>query len=136
MCLCVYLVSRVCALCLYARGLEAVEGINNGEMPCSQFFTPFICVSFYFFPFLFICMSLFPSIFFCTISAFSLYGECVCVCVFSSHSFWASSSLDLPAVVTQAEGYTGFLIHLSAVGTLIFLARRIQPFLDLVDREV
>ena len=31
---------------------------------------------------------------------------------------------------------TGFLIHLSAVHVLIFLARRIQPFLSLVDREV
>ena len=58
-------------------------------------------------------------------------------CVFSSHSFWTSSSLDVPAGVTQEEGHTGFLIHLlSAVRALIFLARRIQPFLSLVDREV
>ena len=64
----------------------------------------------------------------------------VCVCVFSSHSFWTSSSLDVPAGVTQEEGHTGFLIDLlSAVHALIylfFLARRIQPFLSLVDREV
>ena len=61
---------------------------------------------------------------------------CVCV-VFSSHSFWTSSSLDVPAGVTQEEGHTGFLTHLlSAVRALIFLARRIQPFLSLVDREV
>ena len=61
----------------------------------------------------------------------------VCVCVFSSHSFWTSSSLDVPAGVTQEEGHTGFLIHLlSAVRALILLARRIQPFLSLVDREV
>ena len=61
----------------------------------------------------------------------------VCVCVFSSHSFWTSSSLDVPTGVTQEEGHTGFLIHLlSAVRTLVFLARRIQPFLSLVDREV
>ena len=47
------------------------------------------------------------------------------VCV-SSHSFWTSSSLDVPAEVTQEEGHTGFLIHLpSAVRALIFLARRI-----------
>ena len=61
-----------------------------------------------------------------------------CVCVFSSHSFWTSSSLDVPAGVTQEEGHTGFLIHLvSAVRALIFIARRIQPlFLSLVDREV
>ena len=61
---------------------------------------------------------------------------CVC-CVFSSNSFWTSSSLDVPAGVTQEEDHTGFLIHLlSAVRALIFLARRIQPFLSLVDREV
>ena len=34
-------------------------------------------------------------------------------------------------------GHTGFLIHLpSAMLALIFFARRIQPFLSLVDREV
>ena len=52
-------------------------------------------------------------------------------------SFWTSSSLDVPAGVTQEEGHTGFFIQLpSAVRALIFLARRIQPFLSLVDREV
>ena len=57
------------------------------------------------------------------------------VCVFSSHPFW--TSMDVPAEVTQEEGHTGFLIHLpSAVRALIFVARRIQPFLSLVDREV
>ena len=61
-----------------------------------------------------------------------------CVCVFSSHLFWTSSSLDVPAGVIQEEGHTGFLIHLlSAVHDSIFLARRIQPsFRSLVDREV
>ena len=54
--------------------------------------------------------------------------------VFSSHLFWTSSLLDVPAGVTQEEGHTGFLIQLlSAVRALIFLARRIQPFLSLVD---
>ena len=64
--------------------------------------------------------------------------EDVCVCVvFSSHLFWTSSSLDVPAGVTQEEGHTGFLIPLpSAVRALIFLARRIQPFLSLVELEV
>ena len=40
--------------------------------------------------------------------------------------------------LTQDEGHTGFLVHLlsSAVHAFIFLARRIQPFLSLVDREV
>ena len=57
--------------------------------------------------------------------------------MFSSHSFWTSNSLDVPAGVTQEEGHTGFLIHLlSAVRALTFLARRIQPFLSLVNREV
>ena len=61
----------------------------------------------------------------------------LCVCVFSSHPFWTSSSLDVPAGVTQEEGHTRFLIHLpSAVRALIFVAKRIQPFLSLVDREV
>ena len=61
----------------------------------------------------------------------------MCVVCVSSHSFWTSSSLDVPAGVTQEEGPTGFLIHLlSAVRALIFLARRIQPLLSLVDREV
>ena len=60
----------------------------------------------------------------------------VCVCVFflpihSGHQAF----LDIPAGVTLEEGHTGFFIH-SAVRTLIFLARRIQPFLSLVDREV
>ena len=45
--------------------------------------------------------------------------------------------VDVPAGVTQEEGPTGFLIHLpSAVLPFIFLARRIQPSLFLVDREV
>ena len=35
----------------------------------------------------------------------------LCVYVFfSSHSFWTSSSLDVPAGVTQEEGHTGFFI--------------------------
>ena len=60
-----------------------------------------------------------------------------CVCVFSSHSLWTSGLLDVPAGVTQEEGHTEFLIHLlSAVRASIFLARRIQPFLSLVDCEV
>ena len=57
--------------------------------------------------------------------------------VFSSHPFWTSSSLDVPAGVTQEEGHTGFLIHLpSAVRALVFVARRIQPFLSLVDGNI
>ena len=44
--------------------------------------------------------------------------------------------MDVPAGVTQEEGYTGFLHLPSAVLAFIFLARKIQPFLSLVDREV
>ena len=45
--------------------------------------------------------------------------------------------MDVPAGVTQEEGHTGFLIHLlSAVRALIFLARRIQQLISLVDCEV
>ena len=45
--------------------------------------------------------------------------------------------MDVPAGVTQERGHTGFFTHLlSAVRALIFLARRIHPFLFLVDREV
>ena len=67
-----------------------------------------------------------------TVYFFSIYFMCF---VFSSLSFW--TSMDVPAGVTQEEGNTGFSIHLlSAVLALIFLARRIQPFLSLVDREV
>ena len=45
--------------------------------------------------------------------------------------------VDVPAGVTQEEGHTGIVIHLpSAVLAIIFLARRVQPFLSLIDREV
>ena len=40
---------------------------------------------------------------------FSKFTTAGCVCVFSSHSFWTSSSLDVPAGVTQEEGHT--LLH-------------------------
>ena len=61
----------------------------------------------------------------------------MCVCVFCSHLFWTSSSLDVPAGVTQEESHTGLLIRLpSVMRALTFLARRIQPFLSLFDREV
>ena len=64
-------------------------------------------------------------------------AACCVLSVFSSHSFWTSNSLDVPAGVTQEEGHAGFLIHLlSAVRALIFLARKNPPFLSLVDREV
>ena len=73
------------------------------------------------------------------IQALDFQDVCVfvcCVCVFFPFI------LDIKFVgrtsrVTQEEGHIGFLIHLlSAVRALISLARRIQPFLSLVDREV
>ena len=45
------------------------------------------------------------------------------VCVFSSHLFWTSSSLDVPAGVTQEEGHTGFLIHLPPAVHAFILSR-------------
>ena len=61
----------------------------------------------------------------------------VCVCVFFPFILDIKFIMNVPAGVTQEEGHTGFLIHLlSAVRALIFLGRRIQPFLSLVDREV
>ena len=44
--------------------------------------------------------------------------------------------MDAPAGVTQEEGHIGFLYLLSGVLTLTLIARRIQPSLFLVDREV
>ena len=59
------------------------------------------------------------------------------VCVFSSHDIKFVGCGRTSRGHTQEEGHTGFLIHLpSAVRALIFLARRIQPFLSLADRGV
>ena len=44
--------------------------------------------------------------------------------------------VDEPAEVAQEEGHKGFLHLPSAVLALIFIARRIQPPLSLVDCEV
>ena len=58
-------------------------------------------------------------------------NSCVCVCIFFRFI------LDVKFVGNTSRGHTGFLIHLpSAVRAFIFLARRIQPFLSLVGREV
>ena len=61
----------------------------------------------------------------------------MCVCVVIPFILDVRLLVDVPAGVTQEEGHTEF-VHLpsSAVLALIFLARRIQPFLSLVDREV
>ena len=44
--------------------------------------------------------------------------------------------VDSPAGATQEEGHTGFLHLPSVVLALTLIARRIQPSLSLVDREV
>ena len=55
----------------------------------------------------------------------------VCVCVLFPFI------VDVKFVGTTSRGHTGFLIHLtSAVRASIFLAKRIQQFLSLVNREV
>ena len=63
---------------------------------------------------------------------------CVCVCFFFVPFILDIRLLvDVPADVTQEERHTGLLIHFpSAVLALTFLARRVRPFLSLVDREV
>ena len=59
----------------------------------------------------------------------------VCVCFLPIQS--GHKKTYQPGSHRRKVGHTGFLIHLlSAVHALIFLARRIQPFLSLVDREV
>ena len=60
---------------------------------------------------------------------------CLCVCVFFPFIL-DIKFVDVPVGVTQEEGHTGFLHLPSAVRPLISLARRIQPFLSLVGREV
>ena len=59
----------------------------------------------------------------------------MCVCVFITFTLDVKF-VGVPAGVTQEEGHKGFLRLPFAVLTLIFLARRIQPFFSLVDREV
>ena len=59
----------------------------------------------------------------------------VCVCVVIPFILDVRL-VDAPAEVTQEEGHTGFLHLPSAALALIFIARRIQPPLSLVDCEV
>ena len=59
---------------------------------------------------------------------------CVCVCVIIP-LILDVRFVDVPAWATQEEGHKGFLHLHSAVLALIFLARRIQPFLSLVNRR-
>ena len=59
----------------------------------------------------------------------------VCVCVIIPFILYVRL-VNVPAGVTQAESHTGFLHLPSAVIALIFLARTIQLFLSLADREI
>ena len=47
----------------------------------------------------------------------------MCFCVFSSHPFWTSSSLDVPAGVTQEKGHTGFFHPPSFCGACLDFCR-------------
>ena len=60
----------------------------------------------------------------------------MCVCVDIPFLLDVRFADVIPVGVTQEEGHTGFLHPPSAVLALIFIARRIQSFLSLVDREV
>ena len=64
-----------------------------------------------------------------------LLVDSVCVCATIPFSL-DLRHVDAPAGVTQEEGHIGFLNLPSAVLALIFITRRIQPSLSLVDREV
>ena len=83
-----------------------------------------------------------PAFYFVLFSLFSrpragLATVCVCVCVCVAIPFILDVRfVDVPVEVTQEESHAGFLHLPSAVLALIFLPRRIQPFLSLVDREV
>ena len=74
-----------------------------------------------------------------TDAAFSTPATYICVCLLGVFlPFILDVRLvDVPAGVTQEVGHTGSLSHLpSAVLALMFLAKKIQPFLFLVDRDV
>ena len=60
----------------------------------------------------------------------------MCVCCVVITFILHARLVDVPAGVTREEGHTVFLHLPSAVLALIFIARRIQPLLSLVDREV
>ena len=60
---------------------------------------------------------------------------CVCLCIVIP-VILDLRLLDAPAEVTQEEGLTVFLHLPPAVLALIFITRRVQLFLSLVDRAV
>ena len=59
---------------------------------------------------------------------------CVCLCVYFLPIYSGRQACWTCQPVTQEEGHTGFLVHFPpAVIALMFLVRRIRPFLSLVD---
>ena len=71
----------------------------------------------------------------CVLIKLHITAQCVYVCVLSSHLFWTSGFWTYQPG-SQEEDHTGFLHLPSAVLAVFVLARRIQPFFSLVDREV
>ena len=61
--------------------------------------------------------------------------ECTCVCVLIPFILDVKL-VDAPAGVSQGESHPEFLLLPLAVLALTFIARIIQPFLCLVEREV
>ena len=58
-----------------------------------------------------------------------MFVQCVCVCC---HPIYPGRQ----GCARTSRGHTGFFHLSSAVHALVFLAKRIQPFLSLIDREV
>ena len=62
------------------------------------------------------------------------FNTCVCVCIVIPFILDVRLFGDVPAGATQEEGHAEFLRLPSVVLALIILARKIQPYLSLVDR--
>ena len=67
--------------------------------------------------------------------AYNVIHDIMCLCVVVSFILDVRL-VDAPDGVTQEEGHTGFLHLPIVVLALIFLAKRIQPSLSLIDRKV
>ena len=139
----VLLRAHLCVLCVFSShsfwtssSLDVPAGVTQEEDHTgffihllsaeysSRFYaqkTLYCCCCCYFFMF-----PLFsPTIFDPDANSVLLRAHLCVLCVFSSHSFWTSSSLDVPAGVTQEEDHTGFFIHLlSAVYSSRFYAQK------------
>ena len=65
-----------------------------------------------------------------------MLNACVCVCCVVISFFLDVRFVEVSAGAAEEEGHTRFLHRPSLVLALIILARRIQPSLSLVDREI